>query len=144
MARALLVNVGFGDGERVLLMKYSGLLRVFTPSLALLKDVSPPFFLCLLQCNRPASVCSLAYQVPSCIKNFALAVPFVDLSFLQIFLRCLPLILQFSPKLLLPLSDRLFPTNPSLCISISPFFWQPLSLLEIILSTCLFVSLARI
>lgn len=121
MARALLVNIGLWGGERVLLMKYSGLLGVFTPSLALLKDLSPPFFLCLLQCNHPASVCCLGMSSPFLYQELCTGCSLCR----PVLLSDLPMMPSSHPSILTSIvtsSDRLFPTNLSLFISISLFF----------------------
>lgn len=121
MARALLVNRGLGGGERVLLMKDFGLLGVFTPSLALLKDLSLPFFLCLLQFDPPASVCCLGISSPFLYQELCAGCSLRQ----PVLLSDLPIMPSFHPSILTSIvtsSDRLFPTNLSLLFQYFPFF----------------------
>lgn len=130
------MNIGLGSGE-LWLIKGSSLLRILMPSLALLQNMSPPFFPSLLHCSHPASVAPWTCQVPSFIKNFGCSLCLGCLSLRSCYHSILSSIVTSS--------ERTFLTNLSLFIPILlPAFGQHLSLLEIILSTCLSFSLTGI
>lgn len=99
------------------LIKGSGLLRILTSPLALLQDLSPPFFLSLLHRSHPASVCSLDMSSPFLHQELCTGC--------SLCLDC-PSLISYHSVLtsIVTSSERPFQTSSSLFIPIPlPAFW---------------------